>query len=77
MVKNNIEYMREYYTKNKERYDKYLNDMVYCECCIKDVKKMSLKRHQQSNAHIKKSQRSQKEIDLLKQLKELKQNSNN
>jgi hypothetical protein len=73
MVSNKIEYMRSYYAKNPDKYNKYFNETVYCNCCIKDVKKCIWNRHIKSNKHQQRSLLTTEIVELEKQLKELRQ----
>lgn len=49
-------YLKEYYQKNKEKYKQYAsknkNKVVYCDCCNKNVKYMSMSSHRKSKHHI-------------------------
>ena len=52
MPSNNNEYMKEYYLKNKQKYQngKY-NEMSFCDCCEKNFKKLNMSQHNATKKH--------------------------
>ncbi len=72
MVKNSSEYMKQYYQKNKDKYE-YLKQRVTCEVCGKECRKGDLSRHRATKFHVKHLKESEENTKerILRQIQEL------
>jgi len=55
MVKNTKEYMKKYYTNNKNKFNK----KILCEVCNKEISQPSFKKHLESKKHLDNNQEKQ------------------
>lgn len=64
-------YATQYYEKNKDKYkmyaDKNKTKVLYCECCKKNVKYMTMSSHKKSQKHKINEQNFNKNDSLLEE----------
>jgi peroxiredoxin len=52
MPSNKSEYMKDYYSKNKDKLKENSIKKVYCECCNKEISKANWNKHIKNKVHL-------------------------
>ena len=68
--KNNPEYFKKYYAKNKDKIIQRMREKVHCDVCNKDICRASYRRHCNGKVHKTKEEEQKTLMRLVESLQE-------